>query len=62
MTPMEVHSQAAEIGASLGAALSPRHGRTAEDLYKHADEALYKAKRSGKGTWCWYECQPAGTA
>ncbi len=52
--PIEIKGQPAKIGASIGAALSPRHGRTAEDLYKHADEALYQAKRSGKGVWCWY--------
>jgi diguanylate cyclase (GGDEF)-like protein len=59
---IEVKGQPAAIGASVGAASWPRHGRTADDLYKHADEALYHAKRSGKGTWRWYECQPVETA
>ncbi len=59
--PIEVKGQPAAIGASVGAASWPRHGRTADDLYKHADEALYHAKRSGKGIWCWYEGQPVET-
>jgi len=54
MAPTEIKGQPVKIGASVGVALSPGHGRTAEDLYKHADEALYQAKRSGKGVWCMY--------
>ena len=53
--PMDIKGQKVEIGASVGVAVSPRHGRTAEDLYKHADEALYDAKRAGKGIWRWYQ-------
>jgi diguanylate cyclase (GGDEF)-like protein len=53
--PMEIKGQKVAIGASVGVAVSPRHGRTAEDLYKHADEALYDAKRAGKGIWRWYQ-------
>jgi diguanylate cyclase (GGDEF)-like protein len=53
--PVEIKGQPVKIGASVGVALSPRHGRTAEDLYKHADQALYDAKRAGKGIWRWYQ-------
>jgi diguanylate cyclase (GGDEF)-like protein len=53
--PMEIKGQTVEIGASIGVAVAPCHGRTAEDLYKHADEALYDAKRAGKGVWRWYQ-------
>jgi diguanylate cyclase (GGDEF)-like protein len=56
--PIELKGERVKIGASVGVALSPRHGRTAEDLYKHTDEALYQAKRSGKGVWCWYQDAP----
>jgi predicted signal transduction protein with EAL and GGDEF domain len=52
---MEIKGQKVEIGASVGVAVSPRHGRTAEDLYQHADQALYDAKRAGKGVWRWYQ-------
>ena len=38
-----------ECRASIGASLAPRHGDTAEELFKHADIALYDAKSHGKG-------------
>jgi diguanylate cyclase (GGDEF)-like protein/PAS domain S-box-containing protein len=38
-----------ECRASIGASLAPRHGDTAEELFKHADIALYDAKSRGKG-------------
>jgi diguanylate cyclase (GGDEF)-like protein len=53
--PVEIKGEPVKIGASVGVALSPRHGRTAGDLYKHADQALYDAKRAGKGIWRWYQ-------
>jgi len=53
--PIEIKGEHAKVGASLGVALSPAHGSTAEDLYKHTDQALYQAKRAGKGIWCWYQ-------
>jgi len=36
------------ITVSIGVALFPCHGMTAEELFKQADEALYKAKREGR--------------
>jgi len=56
--PIEIGGRPVKIGASLGAALCPDHGHTAEALYRHADQALYRAKRAGKGVWCWYEGAP----
>ena len=40
---------------SVGAALFPQHGGSFEELYRCADQALYEAKRSGKGTCRVYE-------
>ena len=37
------------IGASIGIALAPRHGNTAESLLARSDIALYAAKEAGKG-------------
>ncbi len=37
------------IGASLGIALYPEHGTTTEELMRHADVAMYLAKRSNSG-------------
>ncbi len=35
----------AKIGASIGIAIFPQHGNTAEELIKRADEAMYQAKK-----------------
>jgi diguanylate cyclase (GGDEF)-like protein len=59
--PFEIKSKTVQIGASVGVALCSRDGVTTADAYKHADEALYRAKRSGKGIWCWYD-DPTTTA
>jgi diguanylate cyclase (GGDEF)-like protein len=49
--PYKFEGVTVEIGVSIGIALSPRDGRTTEELYRNADLALYRAKDSGKGTW-----------
>ncbi|SDH10306.1 GGDEF domain-containing protein [Roseospirillum parvum] len=36
------------VGVSVGVALWPDHGRTATDLMRRADEAMYAAKKAGK--------------
>ena len=36
---------------SLGAALYPDHGSSADELLRAADDALYKAKARGRGAW-----------
>lgn len=38
-----------KIGASIGIALAPQHGDTAENLLARSDIALYAAKEAGKG-------------
>jgi diguanylate cyclase (GGDEF)-like protein len=38
-----------DIGASVGIALAPDHGLTAEELLDRADKALYDCKRAGRG-------------
>jgi len=44
-----------EISASIGIALAPQHGRTADDLLKNADMALYQAKAVGRGTYAVFD-------
>jgi diguanylate cyclase (GGDEF)-like protein len=39
-------------GISIGVAAFPKDGTDATELFRHADEALYLAKRSGKNRVC----------
>jgi diguanylate cyclase (GGDEF)-like protein len=41
--------------ASIGISLAPRDGNTSNDLLKHADVALYRAKRAGSGAIRFFE-------
>lgn len=46
--------QKVKIGASIGIALCPDHGNDTRALLIRADEAMYEAKRQGKGTYVLY--------
>ncbi|WP_456624295.1 putative bifunctional diguanylate cyclase/phosphodiesterase, partial [Bradyrhizobium sp. P5_C12] len=44
------------VGAtSVGIVLAPRDGNTPLDVMKNADSALYRAKKAGPGTVCFFE-------
>ncbi len=47
--PLHVGDAVFHTGASIGASIAPLHGRDASDLLRHADAAMYQAKRSGRG-------------
>ncbi|MCX8087496.1 MAG: diguanylate cyclase [Rhodocyclaceae bacterium] len=47
--PMRLQGVPSQLGASIGIALWPQHGRTASELLTAADHAMYAAKRQGKG-------------
>jgi len=47
--PFHLNGQDADIGASIGIALSPQHGVTLTDLMRSADTAMYQAKGLGRG-------------
>lgn len=44
----------ARVGVSGGIALFPQHGDSFEVLSRHADTAMYAAKRIGRGRFCLY--------
>ncbi len=46
------------VTVSVGAAFFPRHAEGFSQLYKAADEALYRAKHQGRGNWVQQEKQP----
>lgn len=48
--PMNVQGHNLQITPSIGIALIPDHGKTADSLLMHADLALYKAKGAGRNT------------
>ncbi len=43
------------ISSSMGAALSPKDGRTFKELYNNADIALYKSKENGRARFTVFE-------
>ncbi|MEQ8840733.1 MAG: EAL domain-containing protein [Acidimicrobiales bacterium] len=47
--PHDINGMSLHCGASVGVALYPDHGDDAESLRKHADIAMYVAKRRGGG-------------
>ena len=47
--PYEGAGATHKLGCSVGVALSPEHGDTAEELMKRSDIALYEAKIAGRG-------------
>lgn len=54
--PILVNSASLFVGASIGIAFAPEHGRTASELLSSADAALYAAKSEGRG--CFRSFQP----
>ncbi len=53
--PIEVGEDSFNVGASVGIALCPEHGKDQDELLKSADIAMYKAKRDGRGRFHFFE-------
>jgi diguanylate cyclase (GGDEF)-like protein/PAS domain S-box-containing protein len=54
--PVLVESRSFSLDASVGISLFPMDARSADELMKHADIAMYQAKRMGGGT-CFYRSE-----
>lgn len=50
-TPFEIEGREIATGASIGISFYPADGTTPETLIKHADVAMYQAKRSGRNCY-----------
>jgi diguanylate cyclase (GGDEF)-like protein/PAS domain S-box-containing protein len=55
--PLHFRGTNIRLTTSVGVAVFPEHGETAEDLVAHADTAMYQAKNQGKNTWAIYDPQ-----
>jgi diguanylate cyclase (GGDEF)-like protein len=49
--PFALRDGEARIGTSVGIALYPTHGESADQLIERADSALYAAKHAGRNVW-----------
>ncbi|MGE3832197.1 MAG: putative bifunctional diguanylate cyclase/phosphodiesterase [Parvibaculaceae bacterium] len=55
LKPIQIGQHEVNVTASIGCALIPRDGDTVEELLRHADLALYSAKREGRGRIHFYK-------
>jgi diguanylate cyclase (GGDEF)-like protein/PAS domain S-box-containing protein len=53
--PMTLGARQVTVSFSLGLALFPDDGQGADELMKHADIALYRAKQQGRNRYCLYD-------
>jgi diguanylate cyclase (GGDEF)-like protein len=58
--PFHVQEHELRITLSVGVALYPRDGENSTTLLKHADDALYLAKKQGKNCYQFYNPQEMG--
>jgi diguanylate cyclase (GGDEF)-like protein/PAS domain S-box-containing protein len=60
--PVELHGHPIYCTASMGVALYPHDGSDAGTLLKHADLAMYRAKKEGRNTLRFYNHEEGGAA
>ncbi len=53
--PMRLSGHDVCVTPSVGIALFPENGQDSNTLLRHADTAMYHAKNSGKGTFCFFD-------
>ena len=53
----DLHNEQVFVSASIGVALYPRDASLVEDLFKHADQALYVAKKAGRNRYSFFTPQ-----
>ena len=58
-SPFSIHGQNIRVTASVGLAVAPGHGVTADELMRHADIALYEAKSQGRDRAVFFSAEMA---
>lgn len=53
--PIYVGETGCNVGATVGIAIYPDHGKSTDQLIQHADSALYRAKALGRGRFAFFE-------
>jgi diguanylate cyclase (GGDEF)-like protein len=56
-TPCDINGNPVVIGASIGIALAPSDGASADELLGHADLALYRSKSNGRNDFCFFDAE-----
>lgn len=57
-TPVAAGERRLPVSASIGIACFPDDGRSAEELIRNADAAMYRAKQEGRERYCFYTPAP----
>ena len=60
--PFEIDNARSSISVSIGIAIHPVDGVTADELLRSADAALYDAKHAGRNTFSFYNERPYSSA
>jgi diguanylate cyclase (GGDEF)-like protein len=53
--PIDLNGHQVVVDTSIGISIAPDDGTELDELLKTADIALYEAKNTGRGTYCFYE-------
>lgn len=56
-TPFDIAGQQVFMGTSIGIALCPQDAGEGQDLMRHADLALYRAKQGGRNRYAFFEAK-----
>ena len=54
-TPVVYRALTFDLTLSIGIAIAPQNGTNTVDLLRHADQAMYQAKRHGGDDYCFYD-------
>lgn len=60
--PVEITQGVVRVSASIGVAVYPADDGDADQLMRHADQAMYKAKQTGKNRYCLFESDRAAVS